>query len=210
MVEAVLFGADGVLVDTCELHFRELNRALESKGWRISREDHEAVFRWLPTVRKLEKLTEELGFPKEWHHEILELKQQGTLEAIDREITPDAKKRELLIELRAHGFGIGVCSNAFQETLERMLEKANLAELCSSVIGSDRVRCGKPSPECYMRAAWDLNVTIDRCAIVETSPIGLQAAFWANPLKVFEVQSPAEVGPELLPKLLDYSAFRVA
>jgi len=198
MVQAVLFDADGVLVDACELHYVALNRALATMGWNISREEHENIYNGLPTAKKLQMLSDTKSFPSDWHKAVHDLKQEFTIAAIDECLTPDLSKRELIADLKSQGILVGVCSNSLRKTLRKMLVSIGVNDLVDLAIGNDDVVNPKPAPDMYLQAAALLDVPIGRCLIVEDSEVGLQAAYAAQPLEVIEVSGPAEVNLSLL------------
>ncbi len=200
-IKAVLFDADGVLVDACELHYVALNKALATMGWNISRSEHENTFNGLPTQRKLEILTERHAFPRDWHETVHELKQRYTWDAIDA-LQPDLSKRELLAALRSEGIRIAVCSNAIKKSLLKMLEAIGISHLADLTLGNDDVMYPKPNPEIYITAARRLGVPVSECVIVEDSAVGLKAAYAAHPLDVIQVASPLEVNIALMPRIL--------
>lgn len=201
MIKAILFDADGVLVDACELHFIALNRALSTLGWTISREDHEAIYNGLPTHKKLQLLTKEHGFPEDWHGAVHSLKQQFTWESIDDCIAHDPTKRELMLALKLAGYKIAVCSNSLHRTLARMLSAVGVMDCVDLILGNDDVTLPKPSPEMYLLASEKLGVSMDETLIVEDSPVGLRAAWAAEPRDVIRVAGPHEVNLSLLRQL---------
>ncbi len=201
MLKAVLFDADGVLFDACELHFEALNLALEAYGFAISREEHLERYNGLPTRVKLGMLSEERGLPLAWHSVIEELKQRHTMGLIDSHILPDVRKRALLRDVRGLGLRTGVCSNARRVSVERMLQAAGLRDLVDVVLGNEDVPRPKPAPDIYLLGAVQVGVPVSECAIVEDSPVGLRAAFAADPFVVVAVTSPEEVDLSLLARL---------
>lgn len=203
MVRAVLFDADGVLVDACELHYVALNRALGTMGWTITRREHETIYNGLPTQRKLELLSERNAFPQDWHKAVHDLKQHYTWEAMDELLSPDLTKRELLSDLRAHGLKVAVCSNSLRRSLMKMLSAIGVCDLVDLALGNDDVKNPKPSPEMYLEAADRLGVVIRECVIVEDSPVGLKAAYSAGPLDVIEVSGPDEVTARLAARIFN-------
>jgi len=201
LIKAVLFDADGVLVDACELHYVALNRALATLGWSISRSDHESTYNGLPTSNKLQLLTREHGFPEDWHGAVHSLKQQYTWEAIDDCISPDPDKRELILALRRGGYRIAVCSNSLHRTLARMLSAVGIMDCIDLIIGNDDVRLPKPSPEMYLLAGEKLGIPMEETVIVEDSPVGIRAAWAAEPGLVIKVDGPHEVDISFLSKI---------
>lgn len=62
-IKLIVFDLDGVLVDSRELHYEALNRALAEidPKFIIQREEHLAKYDGLPTTAKLNMLTKEKG-----------------------------------------------------------------------------------------------------------------------------------------------------
>jgi HAD superfamily hydrolase (TIGR01509 family) len=206
--KAILFDADGVLVDACEMHYIAFNRALAEKGWSISRLDHETIYNGLPTAKKLERLTREHGFPKDWHAQVHEAKQRYTFDAIAQTLHPDRSKCELLETLNRIGFKVAVCSNSLQTTLEQMLAQVGIKHLFHLILGNGEARRPKPAPDIYLAAASKLGVAIGECLIVEDSPVGLEAARAAMPLGIISVKDPSEVDLTILNRIEPFVAVR--
>ena len=55
MIDTIIFDLDGVLIDSKNIHFTALNKALEKTkiNYSISFEDHLKIFDGLPTNEKL-------------------------------------------------------------------------------------------------------------------------------------------------------------
>ena len=63
MVKLVIFDLDGVLIDSKEFHFEALNLAL-GKKYEISKKEHLLEYDGLPTIAKLNLLSEKKGLSK--------------------------------------------------------------------------------------------------------------------------------------------------
>jgi beta-phosphoglucomutase len=146
MIKAVLFDLDGVLVDARDWHYEALNTALGVFGFRISRDEHEAVYNGLPTTQKLEKLSLEKGLPAELHQLIYDLKQIHTKRALHGKTRPSFDKQLMLKRLKNAGLKIAVCSNSIRETVEVMLENAMLKEYFDLLLSNQDVKQNKPHP----------------------------------------------------------------
>jgi HAD superfamily hydrolase (TIGR01509 family) len=175
-IRAILFDMDGVLINAKEWHYEALNRALELFGLQISRFDHLTTFNGLPTRRKLEILTLERGLPRELHFFINELKQKYTMELICTKCRPLFAHEYALSKLKANGYFIAVCSNSIRQTVDAMMERANLAQYLDFVVSNSEVVQGKPSPEMYQKAMAYFNVEPSECLIVEDNENGIRAA----------------------------------
>ena len=107
-IEAIVFDLDGVLVDSRDLHYKALNQALETFGYRITLEEHLGKYDGLPTKRKLELLSDEKGLPLSAHNAVWRLKQERTLDLIRNTVRPvpeldlllKSLKRALLLNLQ--------------------------------------------------------------------------------------------------------------
>ena len=130
MIKLVIFDLDGVLVDARELHYKALNNALLSinEKYVIKRDEHLSLYDGLPTSKKLSILTDKKGLPKSLHNEVWKRKQIETIEVINREMTVDRKKHNLLKYLKSKGYHVCVASNSVRESVKMMLIRCGLME----------------------------------------------------------------------------------
>lgn len=175
-IKAVLFDMDGVLIEAKDWHYEALNRALELFGMPISRHDHETTFDGLPTSRKLEMLSIERGLPRELHKFLNEMKQQYTVEMIHTLCKPRFAQEQALSTLKARGYLTSVCSNSIRNTVELMMEKANLAPYLDYMVSNEDVSRPKPDPEMYVKAMNHFGLKPEECLIVEDNENGIKAA----------------------------------
>ena len=72
MIKLIIFDLDGVLVESRELHYIALNKALSEIGdqYTISKEEHLCKYDALTTTQKLKKLTAEKNLPEKYHNRI--------------------------------------------------------------------------------------------------------------------------------------------
>ena len=200
---AVLFDLDGVLADACELHREALSRALAEVDFTISLEEHKAIYNGLPTRRKLQILSEREGLSPALHDQIAHRKQEFTEVLIAEMLRPNWEAQTLLRALLFHyGVRIGVCSNSLCRSIHAMLSATGLLEFVTCSIGNDEGIAAKPAPDLFLEGARRLGVSIGFCAIVEDSPVGLQAARAAGALRVVSVPGPHAVHVGLLPHIL--------
>lgn len=176
MIKAVLFDLDGVLVDAREWHYEALNKALQVFGFAIDRQDHDSFYNGLPTLKKLEKLSEEKGLPKALHQLIYDLKQQHTRRALYGNTRPSFDKQLMLKRLKGAGLKLAVCSNSIRETVEVMLENAMLKDYFDLLLSNQDVEQNKPHPEIYLTAMQRLGIEPQETIIVEDAPHGVEAA----------------------------------
>ena len=176
MIKAVLFDLDGVLVDAREWHYEALNKALEVFGFGITRDEHDGFYNGLPTMRKLEKLSQEKNLPKSLHQLIYDLKQQHTRRALHGNTRPSFDKQLMLKRLKFDGIKLAVCSNSIRETVEVMLQNAMLKDYFDLLLSNQDVGKNKPHPEIYLTAMERLGVKPEETIIVEDAPHGVESA----------------------------------
>ncbi len=180
MIKVIIFDLDGVLVDAREMHYEALNRSLAKFGYTITRDEHLSTFDGLPTIKKLQMLTELKGLPEDLYDEIWREKQHQTREIIDKEFTYDERMRSILRRLTNEGYAIAVCSNSIRESTKMMLIRKGLMEFVDFFISNQDVRFPKPNPEMFLKAMIKYGVAPKECVIVEDSHHGRQAAFDAG------------------------------
>lgn len=191
-IKAVLFDMDGVLIDAKDWHYEALNKALRLFGTEISRYDHLVTFDGLPTKKKLEMLSLEGGFPRKLHGFINDLKQVYTMEMVYAKCKPSFNHQYTLSKLKEEGFHIAVCSNSVRNTIEIMMQKANLTQYLDFFISNQDVTHGKPDPEIYQKAIQRLGLQPEECLIVEDNENGIKAAL-ASGAHLFKVETVDDV-----------------
>ena len=83
---------------------------------------------------------------------------------------------ESLVErLRDDGIKVGVVSGGSRQ---RLLSgrSGELLKRCDTVVTGDELKQGKPSPEGYIRAAYELQVSPAECLVIENAPLGIESA----------------------------------
>jgi HAD superfamily hydrolase (TIGR01509 family) len=180
MIKLIIFDLDGVLVDSKDIHYHALNKALEELApeFVISYSDHLANYDGLSTKKKL-KLLEYKGLSNQLHDRIERSKQIFTQTYI-QDIQPDIDKQLIFRELRNKGFKIAVASNAIYGTVYGMLDRLGLKRYINQSYCNFDVKRPKPSAEIYMKACMDFQVDPPEALVLEDSPIGRQAALSAG------------------------------
>ena len=176
MIKAVIFDLDGVLIDAKDWHYQALNRALGLFGMEISRYDHLVTYDGLPTRKKLEMLTVERGLSTRLHAFINEMKQVYTLEIVYACCKPAFAQQYALAKLRQQGYCMAVCSNSVKQSVELMLERADIAKYMDFCLSNEDVSQPKPHPEIYLNAIGRLGLQPSECLVVEDNINGVRAA----------------------------------
>ena len=177
MIKLIIFDLDGVLVESRELHFIALNRALSDIGeqYVISKEEHLCKYDALTTTQKLAKLSREKGLPECSHNQVWKLKQQKTLEEIDS-FTIDKRIQDILKTLKKENYTIACATNSIRSTAKLQLIRKGFFEHIDFLYSNEDVQNPKPNAEIYMRCMLRCGVNPDETVIIEDSHIGRKAA----------------------------------
>lgn len=188
-IKAILFDMDGVLIDAKDWHYEALNKALGLFGVEISRYDHLHTFDGLPTKVKLKILSKRYYLPEELHLFISQMKQIYTTELIYQKCHPMFHHEYALSKLHNAGYKIAVCSNSIKQTIELMMDRADLTKYLDVIVSNEDVKKAKPDPEMYLTAMDKLNMQPNECIVVEDNPNGVIAGknSGANVLEVATV-----------------------
>jgi HAD superfamily hydrolase (TIGR01509 family) len=177
MNKLVCFDLDGVLVDSKEIHFQALNRALEAidPAYVISHDEHVMVYDGLSTSKKLELLTKHKGLPIETHEEIWLHKQQITTDYFYK-FKKDNALINLISELRINGVKIAIASNCVRKSVQNAIHALGLLPVVDFFISADEVKRKKPAPDLYWQCMIHCDATPQNTVIFEDSSVGQQAA----------------------------------
>jgi HAD superfamily hydrolase (TIGR01509 family) len=177
MTNLVIFDLDGVLVDSREMHYDALNRALEKidSKYVITRDEHLSLYDGLPTSRKLSMLSENKNLPVEKHQQIWEDKQKATLE-IFSDLQHDYELMHYFQQLKNRNYQVAVASNSIRNTVKLVLLKLGVLEFVDYYVSNEDVVRNKPFPEMYWKCMIACNSLPKNTVIFEDSHIGRQGA----------------------------------
>ena len=179
-ISLVIFDCDGVLVDTERIAVRIDVAVLAELGWKMS--EAEVVERFMG--KSDDEMTREIEahtgrkLPESWEAPFRHLYREafaaelqpvpGILEALDTITLPTC-----------------VASSGTHEKIRYTLGLTGLYDrFAGRIFSVDDVRRGKPAPDLFLHAASRMGAAPERCAVVEDSPYGVQAA-WAAGMRAF-------------------------
>ena len=172
MRKLIVFDLDGVLLDSCRVHYDALNQALrEIIGREISLEDHQTGYNGLSTRAKLRKM----GIDGSSSEMVYLRKQELTLQSF-KAIRPSERLIHMMEGLRAAGIRVVCASNCIKQTVETVLANLGILDMFDAVFSNEDVSSPKPDPEIYIRAMKAMNASPDETIIFEDSYVGLRAA----------------------------------
>jgi HAD superfamily hydrolase (TIGR01509 family) len=177
--ELVIFDCDGVLIDTERIAVPIDTIVLAELGWPIT--EAEVVKRFLGRSEAdcTLEIEAHLGrkLPADLSFEI----DKRYREAFERELTPIDGVVGVLDLLDAKGIGTCVASSGSHEKMRFTLGLTGLYKRFEGRIYCiDDVTRGKPAPDLFLHAARVEGIDPPRCAVVEDSPFGIEAALAAG------------------------------
>ncbi|MEU9245093.1 HAD family hydrolase [Streptomyces sp. NPDC048385] len=178
--DLVIFDNDGVLVDSEPISNRLLAACLTELGHRTSYEDSIRDYMGSAMHRIHELVLERTGqrlpddFDDVFHARVFA--------AFEEELKPVAGAAGVLEQLAADGVAYCVASSGSHERIRVGHRTTGLDGWFdeSRIFSSQDVGRGKPAPDLFLYAAERMGVAPGRCAVVEDSPLGVQAAVAAG------------------------------
>ena len=177
MIDTIIFDLDGVLINSKNIHFEALNRALSENKikYQITYADHIKTYDGLPTFKKLEILNKKKLIPKKTNKQIILKKNKITKKLFEKNIKFD-ENIYLLFKQLSKKFKIAIATNAIQETLEIAIKKLKISKFINFSISTKNVLNPKPHPEIYLKCMINLNSHPKSTLILEDSHNGRIAA----------------------------------
>jgi HAD superfamily hydrolase (TIGR01509 family) len=176
-IKLIIFDLDGVLVDSRDMHYEALNRALSdiAPTYVISREEHLSTYDGLSTTKKLSILSSK-GLDPNLHKMIWERKQSYTNEIIDKEYSIDSRICNILKQLKNEGYLLYVASNSIHSTVKTILLRKGFMDYIDYFASNQNVKLPKPNPEIYFHCMTHTGLSVHETLILEDSHIGRKAA----------------------------------
>lgn len=176
---AIIFDCDGVLVDSERLVCRVESELLTAWGWPLTPEQARAEFksRAFPSIAASieERLRGKL--PPDWMY----LWAMETAALFQRELREVAGVRPVLDASSRAGVPMCVASQSPPPRVKLSLGLTDLARYFDGrVFTSSMVAHPKPAPDLFLHAARALEVSPERCVVIEDSPSGARAAIAAG------------------------------
>lgn len=194
MIELVIFDLDGVLIDSRDIHYDVLNKALEeiNHRYKITRKEHLLKYDGNTTKEKLKMLSCDKQLPEEFYDKIWKRKQELTFIELENQVKENQSLIELFIKLKSDNIKIYICSNSIKKTVEIILNKLGLIDYIDGYYANEDVNSPKPHPEIYWLPMIKEGILPEHTLIVEDSYIGRKAAL-SSGAKLSPVKNTEEV-----------------
>jgi len=172
---AVLWDLDGTLIDSEELHWTSWRETMAKEGVALTRAEFLIQFgqrnevglhRWLGAAATPERVQKIASAKEERYRELIRT----------RGISPLPGVTAWVHRLHDDGWLQAVASSAPRVNINAVLEALNATKVFQGIVSGNDVRCGKPDPEVYLKAAASVGVPPERCIVVEDAPAGVEGA----------------------------------
>ena len=175
----VIFDCDGVLVDSERLSIRVDMVYLERLGWPMT--EAEIVERFVGRSDADMRATIEAQLGGPIPADIDEEFETLYRETLERELEPVEGVAAVLETLEREGVPVCVASSGTHAKIGRSLARTGLARFFDDrIFSATDVTHGKPAPDLFLHAAATMGVKPSRCAVIEDSAYGVQAALAAG------------------------------
>ncbi|MGO9558060.1 MAG: HAD family hydrolase [Acidimicrobiales bacterium] len=177
--ELVIFDCDGVLVDSEHLSVEVEVGILGDLGWEITPSEIAERFLGISDADYVAKIEDHLGItlPPSWLEEMAPRYRA----AFERDLQPVDGIVAALDDLESADIRTSVASSGTPEKMRFTLGLTGLWDRFEGrIFSATEVSRGKPAPDLFLHAASRIGVEPSRCAVVEDSPAGVQAALAAG------------------------------
>jgi len=173
--DALIFDFDGVLLESEWAGNKQIADYLTERGYPTSVEDSMREFMGLAGRDFLGAIERWIGgdLPGDFHDARAEEDARAIAEGLEEVAGAVAFIRGLPADLPK-----AICSSSSTHWIESHLAHLGLAGVFEGRIfsGREHVERGKPAPDLYLHAAAAMGVPIERIAIIEDSPVGVEGA----------------------------------
>jgi HAD superfamily hydrolase (TIGR01509 family) len=185
-IQAVVFDLDGILMDSEWISFLVWREVAAANGGTLKAEHYPTMI-GLTAEETAEYVMQVSGARFDLTETVAYVWREVTAR-IAAGIEPLPGSGELLNELARRGLPMAIASNSPTAYIHTALNGLGLANYFSVIVGIDQVPQGKPAPDVYLLAAERLNVSPERCLVLEDSLVGSQAGLAAG-MRVLAVPS---------------------
>jgi len=176
-VRGALFDLDGVLVHTDKFHYQAWKSLADEEGIEFDETINHRL-RGVSRQESLEIVLERAGRTYDRNEKLamMDRKNRRFQELVDT-LTPNdllPGVRELLENLRAAGWKLGVCSSS--KNAQTICSRLEILELFDGFVGGDAITHTKPDPEIFIKGAKSLGLMPGDCVVFEDAQAGIDAA----------------------------------
>ena len=170
-IKGLIFDLDGTIADTMPLHFQAWTKAMTAYGLIFTEEKFYAVA-GITTLSIIEALACE-------QNKIVPAAEAASMkECFFEELLPSVKPIDSVLQVIRDFSGklaMAVATGGIRRLCERTLDLLGLGAEFQTVLTADEVPQGKATSEIFLRAAREIGIAPQFCAVFEDGELGLQA-----------------------------------
>jgi beta-phosphoglucomutase len=179
-IAAVIFDLDGVITNTVYFHYLSWQQLADEEGIPFDKETHDEGMLGLNREDALHYLLGDRHLTPIQQQLLLKRKNDYYLELINEldntHLLPGIGN--LLVELHAAGIEIALGSSS--KNAELVLARLGIRHLFNFMADGHSVPYLKPAPDVFLYAADGLQISPNRCLVVEDAPAGVAAGLAAG------------------------------
>jgi len=172
--KAILWDMDGVIADSYSFHFAAWQETFAKRGIKFTKEDFTKLFGTRNDFIIGSIMGREL--PERDVKIMVQEKEEKFRRKATGNIKPFPGAVRLLNAIKKGNFKLGLVSSTPKENIDLILSELNLEGMFDCIVFGQEVSESKPSPQIYLLAARELEVTPNDCLVIEDSPLGVKAA----------------------------------
>ncbi len=176
----ILFDHDGTLIDSEATHYRLWQEVLATYDITLNEDFYSAEMAGIPVNQNAKDVVRHFGMKVE-SQILADAKHEKTRAFLQSQafpLMPFAK--EALSACAEAGYTLGIVTGGSGLSVKRTLETYGFDRYIKTVVAAEDVEHSKPAPDCYLKAAAQLNATSKQCIAVEDTQHGLEAAINAG------------------------------
>lgn len=186
-IKAVIFDADGLMIDTEKLHSEAHALVIKQYGKKPVKHPNGIVHIIGKSILENSEMIKKQYNIQE-SAEVLEKKKHEAYMHIlqNKKIRPMLGLKKLVTTLKKNNIKIAIGTGGIRKALDLILENINMANTFDAIVALGDVKRLKPFPDTYLEAAKLLGVTPKECVVLEDSQTGVEAA-WNAKMKVIAI-----------------------
>lgn len=200
----ICFDLDGVLIDSKDIHYESLNKAISlvDSSYVISEDEQKNIYEGLPTKIKLNLLSKNKNLPIFLHAEIAKLKQEFTVSMLNN-VKIDLELIDIMSSIKSNNINIAVVSNSIKSTIEMVLSKLGILHYFDLIVSNEDAINNKPHPEMYWKAMSRFGLVPNDTVIFEDSVVGKLSAIDSGAYLI-EIKNRKDLNKEKVEKAINY------
>ena len=199
---AVLWDMDGTLIDSQRFHWISWRDTMANEGIAITRgqffssfgqRDDSIIPAWLGPAAPPERVERIANAKEELYRQLI--RKNG--------ISPLPGVARWLRRLQGEGWLQAIASAAPRANIDAVLEALSATHIFQGIVSAEDVHRGKPDPEVYLAAAVRIEVSPDRCVVVEDAAAGVEGAHRAGMHSIGVSRNGKQLPADIVVKSLD-------